>query len=89
MPEKSQGMQPALHLAPFQRSRYRSPRTILVRAADCASSREICGEHYHADVEASHALGAALGILFLRSEALKPQIEPAKAELRPRLLTMD
>jgi hypothetical protein len=34
------------------------------------------------DTEASHALGSALGIMFLNSSKLQPEIEAAKAELR-------
>jgi acid phosphatase (class A) len=57
-------------------------QAILARAADYAYSREICGDHYHADVEASHALGTAIGIELLNNPKLKPLIEAAKAELR-------
>lgn len=57
-------------------------QAILARAADYAYSREVCGDHYHSDVEASHALGNALGIMLLNNSTLKPQIEAAKAELR-------
>ena len=63
-------------------------QAILARAADYAYSREICGDHYHSDTEASHALGSAVGIMLLRNPALKPQIEAAKAELRAAKLTM-
>ncbi len=62
-------------------------QAILARAADFAYSREICGDHYHADVEASHALGNALGIMFLNNATLNPQIEASKAELRAAHLT--
>ena len=57
-------------------------QAILARAADYAYSREVCGDHYHADIEASHALGTAMGILLLNNAALKPEIEAARAELR-------
>jgi len=63
-------------------------QAILARAAEYAYSREVCGDHYHSDVEASHALGSALGILLLNNSALKPQIEASKAELRAAHLTM-
>jgi acid phosphatase (class A) len=63
-------------------------QAILARAADYAYSREVCGDHYHSDVEASHALGNALGVMFLNNSALKPQIEASKAELRAALLTL-
>ncbi len=55
---------------------------ILARAADYGYSREVCGDHYHSDVEASHALGTALGIMLFNNAALQPQIEASKAELR-------
>jgi acid phosphatase (class A) len=57
-------------------------QTIMIRAADYAYSREVCGDHYHSDVEASRALGTALGVMLLESASLKPQIDAAKAELR-------
>jgi acid phosphatase (class A) len=62
-------------------------QAILARAADYGYSREVCGDHYHSDLEASHALGSALGILLLKNAALKPQIEASKAELRAAHLT--
>jgi acid phosphatase (class A) len=57
-------------------------QAILLRAADYAYSREVCGDHYHSDVEASRALGTAVGVLLLNNAALRPQIDAAKAELR-------
>jgi acid phosphatase (class A) len=63
-------------------------QAILARAADFAYSREVCGDHYHSDVEASHALGNAVGILLLNNSTLKPLIEASKAELRTAHLTM-
>ena len=57
-------------------------QAILKRAAEYAHSREVCGDHYRSDVEASHALGNALGVLFLTNTQLRPQIEAAKTELR-------
>jgi acid phosphatase (class A) len=62
-------------------------QAILARAADYAYSREICGDHYHSDVEASHALGNALGIMLLHNAALQPQIEASRAELRQAHIT--
>jgi hypothetical protein len=56
-------------------------QAILARAADYAYSREVCGDHYHSDVEASHALGNALAVLFLNNEGLKPLVDAARAEL--------
>lgn len=62
-------------------------QAILLRAADYAYSREVCGDHYHSDVEASRAFGTALGVMLLESASLKPQIDAAKAELRAAHLT--
>ncbi|HKE21008.1 MAG TPA: phosphatase PAP2 family protein [Bryobacteraceae bacterium] len=62
-------------------------QAILARAADYAYSREVCGDHYHSDVEASHALGNAVGEMLLSSAGLKSQIEAARAELRAAGLT--
>ncbi|HEY7337607.1 MAG TPA: phosphatase PAP2 family protein [Bryobacteraceae bacterium] len=62
-------------------------QAILARAADYAYSREVCGDHYHSDVDASRALGTAVGIMLLESEAAKPQIEAARTELRAAHLT--
>jgi acid phosphatase (class A) len=62
-------------------------QAILARAADYAYSREVCGDHYHSDIEASHALGTAIGMALLQNETLKPQIEAAREELRAAHLT--
>lgn len=62
-------------------------QTILARAYDYGYSREVCGDHYHSDLEASHALGNALGIMLLNNATLKPQIEASRAELRKAHLT--
>jgi acid phosphatase (class A) len=62
-------------------------QAILARAADYAYSREICGDHYHVDVEASHALGTAAGIMLLNNASLKPQVAAARAELVAAHLT--
>lgn len=55
---------------------------ILARAEDFAYSRIVCGDHYRMDTEASHALGSALGAMFLNSPKLKTLIEESKAELQ-------
>lgn len=54
---------------------------ILARAEDFAYSRIVCGDHYRMDTEASHALGSALGMMFLNSPKLQEQIAAAKKEL--------
>jgi acid phosphatase (class A) len=62
-------------------------QAILLRAADYAYSREVCGDHYHSDVDASRALGTALGVMLLENAALRPQLDAARAELRAAHLT--
>jgi acid phosphatase (class A) len=55
---------------------------ILARSADYASSREVCGDHYHSHVEAGHVLGTVLGSLLLHNEMFKPEMEAAREELK-------
>jgi acid phosphatase (class A) len=62
-------------------------QAIQARAEDYALSREYCAEHYHSDVEASHALGIATGIMLLNNAALQPEISAAKAELAAAHIT--
>jgi acid phosphatase (class A) len=64
-------------------------QAILSRAADYAYSREVCGDHYHSDVEASRALGTAVGVMLLNNAALRPQIDAARAELRAMHVTAE
>jgi acid phosphatase (class A) len=63
-------------------------QAILARAQDYAYSRMVCGDHYRGDIEASHALGNAVGIALLKNAALQPLIEASKVELRAAHLTM-
>jgi acid phosphatase (class A) len=60
-----------------------------MRAADYAYSREVCGDHYHSDVEASRVLGTAVGVLLVNNLALKSQFDAAKAELRAAHITSE
>ena len=46
-------------------------QAILARSAEYAYSREVCGDHYHSDVEAGDVLGTVLGILLLNNATLK------------------
>jgi acid phosphatase (class A) len=62
-------------------------QAILARSASYAYSREICGDHYHSDVEAGHVFGTALGVMLLNNVALKPEFEASRAELRTAHLT--
>jgi len=64
-------------------------QAILSRAADYAYSREVCGDHYHSDVDASRALGTAVGTMLLNNAALRPQIDAAKMELRAAHVTAE
>jgi len=62
-------------------------QAILARAQEYGYSREVCGDHYHSDVEAGHALGTAVGLRLLENAALKTEFEAARAELRAAGLT--
>ena len=55
---------------------------LLARASDYAYSREVCGDHYHSDIEAGHALGSVIGTLMINSDSVKSQIAAAKRELQ-------
>jgi len=57
-------------------------QAILARADDYAYNREICGDHFASDTEASHALGTAVAVQILNSPKIAPLAEAAKAELR-------
>ena len=62
-------------------------QAILARSASYAYSREICGDHYHSDVEAGHVLGTTLGVLLLNSPNMRSEIQASKAELRAAQIT--
>ena len=62
-------------------------QAILARSSSYAYSREICGDHYHSDVEAGHVLGTTLGVLLLQNDQLKPEIEAARQELKAAHIT--
>ena len=57
-------------------------QAILTRSNDYAYSREVCGDHYHSDVQAGQVLGTTLGTLLLHNEALKLELEAARQELQ-------
>lgn len=54
---------------------------VMARAADYATSREICGVHFPSDVEASHALGSMVATRILLDPAAAPRLAAARAEL--------
>ena len=54
---------------------------IETRAAEYAHSREICGDHFPSDLEASHVLGVAVALQLLQSPKLTDKIAEARAEL--------
>jgi acid phosphatase (class A) len=62
-------------------------QTILARSQSYGYSREVCGDHYHADVDAGRVLGTVVGVLLVHNDALKPEMEAAKAELKAAGLT--
>jgi acid phosphatase (class A) len=57
-------------------------QAILARANDYAYSRQVCGDHYHSDVDASRALGTSVGVMLLANDAVKAQLDGVRAELR-------
>jgi acid phosphatase (class A) len=62
-------------------------QVILARADDYAYSREICGDHFASDTEASHVLGTAVAIQMLDNPKVAPMVSAARAELRAAHLT--
>ncbi len=62
-------------------------QAILARANDYAYSRQVCGDHYHSDVDASRALGTSIGVMLLGNDAVKAQMAGVHAELRAAHLT--
>ena len=54
---------------------------ILARADDYAESRLVCGVHYRRDIEASHALAAALVAKLMTKPEFAREVEEARAEL--------
>ncbi len=57
------------------------------RAGDYAYSRMVCGDHYPSDIEASKALGVAVGVMLMQSPKLAPMIAAARTELAAAHLT--
>lgn len=55
---------------------------VLARSATYSYSREVCGDHYHSDVEAGHVLGTAIGVLLLSNGELKVEFDASRDELR-------
>ncbi len=62
-------------------------QAILERASDYAYSREICGDHYPSDTEASHVLGSLVATRLLADPRLTDRLAAARAELRAAGLT--
>jgi acid phosphatase (class A) len=54
---------------------------VLGRAADYATSREICGVHFPTDVDASHALGTLVTIKLMANPAFRARFDAARKEL--------
>ena len=62
-------------------------QVILARATDDAYGGQVCGDHYPANIEASHVLDNAIGIALLKNGILKPQIEAAREQLQAAHVT--
>jgi len=62
-------------------------QTILARADDYAYSREICGDHFASDTEASHVLGTAVAVQILAKPDIAPLFAAARTELHAARLT--
>jgi len=62
-------------------------QAILTRAAEYSYSREICGDHYHSDTEASHVLGTTVAALLLSDPSLQASLQAAKRELHAAGIT--
>jgi len=60
---------------------------IFSRADDYAYSREVCGDHFPSDLEASHVLGTAVAVQILGKPEIAPMFAAARAELRAAGLT--
>ncbi len=58
----------------------RAPQ-VLARAQDYALSREICGNHFHSDTEASRVIGTMVTERLFADPRLAAQIAAARAEL--------
>lgn len=54
---------------------------ILDRAADYATSRELCGVHFPSDIEASHALGTLVAADLMNVPAFRAKFDAAHKEL--------
>lgn len=54
---------------------------ILDRAADYATSRELCGVHFPTDLEASHALGTLVASKLMAIPAFRAKFDAARQEL--------
>ena len=57
-------------------------QAIQERASDYAYSREICGDHYPSDTEASHVLATLVASRLLADPRMAARLEAARAELK-------
>ena len=62
-------------------------QALLDRAREYAFSRQICGDHYASDTEASHVLGVTVGQKLMAHPMLQGDISLARDELRSAGLT--
>ena len=57
-------------------------QAFMIRGADYAYSRQVCGSHYPSDTAASQALAAALVATLIKNPEFQAKLEAARAELR-------
>ncbi|MCI3182199.1 acid phosphatase [Caulobacter sp. CCUG 60055] len=62
-------------------------QAFMVRAKDYALSRVVCGAHFPTDIQASHALSAAVVASLLKNPGFQAKVAAAKAELRTAKFT--
>ncbi|MDR3511422.1 MAG: phosphatase PAP2 family protein [Caulobacteraceae bacterium] len=62
-------------------------QALMARAADYATSREVCGAHYGSDTAASAALSAAVVTALLKDPRFQAKLQLARSELRAAKVT--
>ncbi len=60
---------------------------LLVRAAQYAESRMVCGQHFRSDIEAGQVLGSVVATDLLRDPKFRPEVDAARRELKAAHLT--
>jgi heat shock protein HslJ len=60
---------------------------IMTRAEQYGRHRVVCGAHHPFDVRSGQVLGTLIGVTLLKTPALKPQLDAARAELASKIAT--